>query len=170
MVTVSFPPRLQPAGGVSGRGAGLSLSVRLAAALGLLALGGLLREPGELPAAAAAPVRVSNGVFEVPPEISVRFQTESEEPVWLRAEPLQVAEGWERLTADGGEPWAEGEVVEWPVRRVRPIYEEWEAGAELILITPGDARRFQYKLDTTFGMGDRLPTIKGMMIRFRLDF
>ncbi len=172
MVTVLFPPRLRPAGGVSGRVAGLALGGRLAVALGLLALGGFLGEPGELlaPAPVAALARVGNAVFEVPPEVAARFQIEMDELVWLWAEPLEVVDGWERQTADGGEPWVVGEVVEWPVRRVRPIYAKWEAGAELILATPGDARRFQYKIDPAFGMDDRLPTIKGMMIRFRLDF
>ena len=170
MMTVSFPPRLRPAGGVSG----LALGGRLAVALGLLALGGFLGEPVELPdsapVAVAALAKLDNGVFEVPPEIAARFQTERDEAVWQRAEPLDVAEGREYLTAPEGGPGAEGEVVEWPVRRVRPIYEAWEAGAELILARPGDVRRFQYKLDPTFGIDDRLPRIKGMMIRFRVDF
>ncbi len=172
MLTVSFPPRLRSAGGVSGRAAGLAVGGRLAVALGLLAMGGFLWEPGEPPApvAVAALARLDNGVFEVPAEIASRFQTERDELVWLRAEPLEVAEGWENLTAQGDGSAAEGEVVEWPVRRVRPIYEAWEAGAELILARPGDVRRFQYKLDPTFGIDDRLPRIKGMMIRFRVDF
>ena len=170
MMTVSFPPRLRSAGGVSG----LALGGRLAVALGLLALGGFLGEPVELPdsapVAVAALVRLDNGVFEVPPEIAARFETELDEPGWLRAEPLDVADGRDHLAAHEVGPGAEGEVVEWPVRRVRPIYEAWEAGAELILARPGDVRRFQYKLDPTFGIDDRLPRIKGMMIRFRVDF
>jgi hypothetical protein len=145
------------------------LGGRLAVALGLLALGVYLAASGERAEPVAA--KAGGGVFEVSGEIAARFQDTVSGVVWVAEKPLDVVEGWGEAAADGEEAWAEGEEVEWPVRRGRPIYARWEAaGADFILATPADARRFQYTIDPTFGVQDRLPTIKGMMIRFRLDF
>lgn len=168
MVQSSLQAPLRLARGVSRRAGCCELGGRLAVALGLLALGAYLAAPGERLEPVAA--KADGGVFEVPGEIAVRFQDVPAGVEWVTAKPLNVVEGWGEAAADGDEALAQGEEVEWPLRRVRPIYAHRLDGPNFILATPGDARRFQYTIDPTFGVEDRLPRIKGMMIRFRLDF
>jgi hypothetical protein len=138
---------------------------RLAAAWGLLALGGLTHEPAKKPTPAGS--GSFTGEFQVSPASAERFPVSRVDAVWPPLERVNLADAWESPAGDGGDDRVEDGVEDWTVR---PVYLKWEAGAELNFTKPGDDRRFQYTIDPTFGMQDRLPTIKGMMIRFRVDF
>jgi hypothetical protein len=151
----------------------------LTAAFGLLILGAFLMESPSVQRSDASLGELKEGTqkatvpgeFVVPEAIMARFADSMSGLVWPVAEPLHVMVS-ESEVAGAGENqfFEEREAVEWPLRRVRPIYEIWEDGAELIWVRSSDARRFQYKIDPTFGVGNGLPRIQGMMIRFRVDF
>lgn len=124
-----------------------------------------------------------HGIPVPPPVIAVAEGLPTEPPaqgfedlalVWRNVPPVEIdllGPAWETADLDTGAP-AGNEMG--PTEREEPYFAPTlDLGMDLYylrLVMPPNAENFRYKIDPTFGLEDRNLQIRGIMLRFKLDF